>query len=317
MALPKSRQDGIIPDSYGSLIKLNSTYAEFIDRADRHRGMSKTTFGFLLVALINGLGVFSAIYVGGYIDSIDVMSIHVVTFLIIALILSLTDYFVWKHHLGRDFLTVSFYPIRFNRKKRMVYIYRDRESGGVLKVNWNDIFWHIGKGYQQEYNCDLRGHVMKNGVIVDTFSVGNFYDDSRVNQIMAMWEFIRRYMEEPLDSLFDEPLDRHIDKSTEVSLKNCYMHVYANMWPFAIDYRYYLAPVFYPLLWILTLGRWFTLGTCKKPVWPSSVEAECIVVSDDPMILQEPKYTGEFSEDPAVADRQFERHSQQRKYEIM
>lgn len=56
--LPKQRQPGIIPDSYGSLIHINSTYADFIDRRDRLRGMASTTAGILGTLTMLGLWLF-------------------------------------------------------------------------------------------------------------------------------------------------------------------------------------------------------------------------------------------------------------------
>ncbi|MEJ2715429.1 MAG: hypothetical protein P8014_20000 [Acidihalobacter sp.] len=60
--------------------------------------------------------------------------------------------------LSKDFFTHTYYPIRFNRKTRQVYVFRDKRDGGILTVPWDDVFFHIGKGFRDPV-YDLRGHL--------------------------------------------------------------------------------------------------------------------------------------------------------------
>ncbi|MFQ3790054.1 DUF6708 domain-containing protein [Halomonas sp. A29] len=305
--LPKQRQPGIIPDSFGSLISFNSTYAEFIDRRDRLRGMAYTTFGGLLALLIFLGGLFFVVYsIYDLLRGHEVVANGVFAAVMSVLVFGFT-WFAWRRHFSKDLFTYTHYPIRFNRKDRKVYVFRHNGPGGVLTVPWDEVFWHVGRGMEQKFLCDIRGHVLKGSRIKDTFAVGHYFDDSRMDRIQAMWEFIRRYMEEGPETVAEHPLDRQIDKSVTPSWTNCYIHAYAHMGPGFIALRFVLFPLFYTIVGLLTLGRWLTLNSCKTPVWPPEVEAECQVEPNDPHRWEEPSYQGEFANRPGSLERQLER----------
>ncbi|WP_413615347.1 hypothetical protein MRB56_21375 [Halomonas cupida] len=310
-ALPHHRQPGIIPDTYGSLIHFNSTYADFIDRRDRLRGMAETTVWFIGV-------VVCVVMVGGAVgySMIDLFQgdnilANIVFPLVVVLMVCGFLWFTWRRQFNKELFTYTHYPIRFNRKTRKVYVFRRNGPGGVLVVPWDEVFWHIGRGLQQNFLCDVRGHVMDGMRVKDTFAVGQYFDDSRIDRIQATWEFIRRYMEEGPETVAEHPLDRLIDKSVTPSWKNCYLWVGASMGPGFVALRYVLFPLFYPIVGLLTLGRWLTLNSCKDPVWPPEVEAECQVEPNDPNRWEEPSYLWEFANRPGVAERNEERMRQQ------
>lgn len=307
--LPKQRQPGIIPDSYGSLIHINSTYADFIDRRDRLRGMASTTAGILGTLTMLGLWLFFVgfFFPSGYRDGVIDGMFLLVTSSMLSLVCFGGIGVFWYFQLRHDLFTYTHYPIRFNRKTRKVYVFRHNGPGGVLTVPWDEVFWHVGRGMQQKFLCDIRGHVLEGSRVKDTFAVGHYFDDNRMDRIQAMWEFIRRYMDEGLETVAEHPLDRQIDKSVTPSWTNCYIHAYAHMGPGFIALRFVLFPLFYPIVGLLTLVRWLTLNSCKTPVWPPEVEAECKVEPNDPHRWEEPSYQGEFANRPGSLERQIER----------
>ncbi|MEZ0470323.1 DUF6708 domain-containing protein [Luteimonas salinilitoris] len=149
-------------------------------------------------------------------------------------------------------------------------------------------------------------------MVRDTFAVGHYFDDSRLNRIQSIWEFIRRYMEEGPETVAEHPLDRLIHESTKPTLKNCFIHVYASMGLNFIALRYFLFFLFYPSVGVLTLTRWLVLNSCKEPVWPPEVEAESQVEPDDPHRWEEPSYLSEFFDTCPGA---FERHEERMREE--
>ncbi|MBU3009749.1 DUF6708 domain-containing protein [Cobetia amphilecti] len=308
--LPKKSQAGVIPDTYSSLVSFNSTYMEFVDRRDRLRGMFGTSFvGLLVIAvLIGGAGL---IY---YLLNMKINNVNPWLFYgapgAIALLLLAFTWFSWRYQFGKDIFTYTRYPIRFNRKNRMVYIF----CGGkekVKAVSWDDVFWHIGRGYQNKFLIDLRGHIIDSNEVKYTFSVGHYSDDSQPEKILALWEFIVRYMDNSPEEVFEDPLDRCIDYSKSRSLKNCYISAFSSMWLPAIYFRHWIFMIFYPIVYILTIGRWLTLKSCKEPVWPDYINEQCQIAENDDNWLQEPKFHSEFAEIPEINKRNVERRKNQ------
>ncbi|MDI6005266.1 DUF6708 domain-containing protein [Cobetia marina] len=308
--LSKKSQAGVIPDPYGSLVSFNSTYMEFVDRRDRLRGMFGTSFvGILVISvLIGGAGL---IY---YLLNMKINNVSPWLFYgapgAIALSLITFAWFCWRYQFGKDMFTYTRYPIRFNRKNRMVYIF----CGGkekVKAVSWDDVFWHVGRGYQNKFLIDLRGHIIDSNEVKYTFSVGHYTDDGQAEKIFALWEFIVRYMDKSPEEVFEDPLDRYIDYSKSISLKNCYITAFSSMWLPAIYFRYWIFIIFYPVVYVLTIGRWLTLKSCKEPVWPDYVNEQCQIEKDDDNLLQEPNFHSEFAEIPKINKRNIERRKNQ------
>lgn len=315
-ALPHQRQADTIPDPHSSLLHFNSTYAEFIDRRYRLRGMATTTLWLLagiIFPVIGTLFVGYFIWIGSYLTG--EISGKFATIISIAsfLICFGGPWVLWKFLLRHDLFAYTHYPIRFNRKNRKVYVFRHNGEGGVLTVPWDDVFWHIGRGMQQKYLCDVRGHLLDGVRVRETFAVGHYFDDSRVDRIQGLWEFIRRYMEEGPETVAEHPLDRMIELSMTPSWTNCYLWVMANIGTGFTSLRFVLFPLFYPIVGLLTLGRWLTLNSCKAPIWPPEVESECQVDPNDPNRWEEPSYLWEFANRPGVVERNEERMRQQSK----
>ena len=98
--------------------------------------------------------------------------------------------FAWTH-----------YPIRLNRKTRMVHAFR--LDGTVLSVPWDEVLFTLGRGNRAfgVQNWDIRGHVLDaDGVTVrETFAFSA--EDIDHDILRRHWEFLRRYMEEGPEAL--------------------------------------------------------------------------------------------------------------------
>jgi hypothetical protein len=187
-----------------------------------------------------------------------------------------------RRTVGREFFTYTHFPIRFNRKTRMVHVFRHKGSGGVLSVPWDQAYFHIGKGTLARSLLDLRGHVMDGDKVIHTFAVGNFF--STREPIQQIWKFIVVYMEQGPQAL---PKDIHIVKSPNVSLKNQFIC--------ATSYCNIFLPI--PLIkWVfaalITGMRWVVMKSCREPVWPSEIVAESAIAPDDIYHWGEPEFSG-------------------------
>lgn len=199
--------------------------------------------------------------------------------------------FFWFVYIRKDFFNHTYYPIRFNRKNRQVYVFRDKRDGGVLTMPWDNGFFHIGKGLRDKRLLDLRCHVLDGEMVKDTFVTGMFYRKSE--HVLQLWEFVRRYMDDDIES---------VGKNVEVWVSpaptwmNCRIMVGVNLGGLA-GWRV----IFWPIALPLIATRWLVLKTCKVPVWPAEIEAACRIEPNDPHHLPEPEYIGQFAVEREMA----------------
>lgn len=273
------------------LIRFNSTFIEMIDRRYRLRGMVATLFAVICIFILGVFWLYLAerlVSLGGRGGDKYFVVLGFLTILNFA-----AAYFCWWLLPGRDFFTYTHYPIRFNRKSRMVHAFVHNGPGGVISVPWDKAFFHIGKADGEEtYLRDLRCHVVdESGSIVHTFAVGHYYDQEDI--IRGIYEFIRRYMEEGPAAVVDDPGQRRIDLSTATTWRNCFYTVVASLPMSWFSLRYVLFPLYGPLV----LCRWLVFKTCKAPVWPPEVEAESAIEAGDPHQWREPQYQVAWADD--------------------
>jgi len=307
-ALPHKHMAGVDPFPWSALIEINSTYADFIDRRYRLRGMVATTSGLVGgVMLLTICAVVFPLSIAEYFQGIlDPLFLAIVIPGCTAITCGGIWAF-WHYQLRHDLFTYTHYPIRFNRKTRKVHVFRHNGPGGVLTVPFDEVFWHVGTGLQHTFLRDVRGHVMDGNRIRDTFTVGHYFDDTQPERVAGLWEFIRRYMDEGPDAVAEHPLDRCIDLSMTPSWTNCYLWAAASMGGNFQSLRSVLFFLYYPIVGLLTLGRWLTLNSCKSPQWPAEIEAESQVASDDPHRWEEPTTLWEFANRPGMEARERER----------
>jgi hypothetical protein len=283
-------------DNFACLIRFNSAFIEIIDRRFRQRGMIATVFTLLAFTFFLGVWLYALR---------DTLGQHargrdpaIGFFLFVSALVAGTNFFFWRIFLGKEFFTHTHYPIRFNRKSRMVHAYRDKRDGGIVSVSWDKAFFHIGAavGEDMEFLRDIRCHVIDDqDKILDTFAVGHYFDDE--HKIRSVFEFIRRFMEEGPENVFEDPSTkaakiaddlvvplRRIDLSVTPSLRNCFNWVVAAMPERWFEARYVLIPLYAPLF----LCRWLVFKTCKAPKWPAAIAAESAIEPNDPYRLEEP-----------------------------
>lgn len=290
-------------DGFG-MIKFNSTYIEFVERTFKIKGMAVTAMSVIFGVSALIVGIFATALL---IESIS-DDISETIFLIALQVVSSGGpcAFLWIIHLRKDFLQYTHYPVRFNRITRKIYFFRNSGPGGTVVVPWGSphAFFHIGRGGQDPSLRDLRCHLLdRNRQVQQTFTIGHFWDHDQ--DIREEWALICRYMQDGPETCFDDPLDRVITLSTLPTFRNHWMLVCLMMGTNLFPFRHNLL---FPFYGALTLSRWLTFKTCKAPVFPPEIEAECAIAPDDPYSLPEPRFMAEFASDPAIYERARQRY---------
>src|SRR5699024_7508212 len=214
----------------------------------------------------------------------------VMILMVIALLL-----FLWLYVLRKDLFCHTYYPIRFNRKTRMVYVYREERDGGILRLPWNEGFYHIGRGLADKDIIDLRCHVLDGDTVKDTFAIGLYFHTSEQDSIRGLWLKIRTCMDD--GAKVEKP--EYIMMSMSPTWKNAYIRVGGLLRAHNLIVHIIVAPLMYPLV----ACRWLVMKSCKQPVWPTDIETACGITPNDPHVLPQPSYHTEFAVEYDEADK--------------
>ena len=293
------------PDDAFSLIAMNSQYIDFVDRSFKVKGMAATLSASLMVIFFTGVNVNLFIQSSEMREGLAGLWPHL---LFITVVVAAANFVCWWVILRNDLFQYTHYPVRFNRITRKIYFFRHNGPGGVTVVPWGSpyAFFHIGRGAQNPELVDLRCHLLdRNQQIQQTFTIGHFWEHE--DDIREPWALICRYMQDSPENCYDDPRDRVITLSSDPTLRNCWLMVILMMGTAFMPFR---KNVMFPVYGALTLCRWLTFKTCRKPVFPPEIEAECQIDPEDPYRLPEPRFMAEFASDPAIYARALERHKE-------
>ena len=259
-----------------SLIQLNSTYVEGVDKWYAIRGgpaMISTVVGALML-FFTGFCLFVGVkhsyapmyFAAAFAGSGLAGMIYIFT---------------------RDAFAYTHYPIRFNRKNRQVYAFR--RNGTVLKAGWDEMYWTIhgtGTGLQSIF---VAGHVLTpDGQVKETIGLAQVAASmDGVEDLQTFFEFYRRYMEEGPERVLND-----LRPTPLIMLPG--IHKQKETWRFGWE-RLTLGMNGWPILMLLeqvfvlpeSLFRWFVMRTSKIPQWPKWVEDECRIEPDDPWVRDE------------------------------
>ncbi|CDL84791.1 DUF6708 domain-containing protein [Xenorhabdus szentirmaii] len=262
-----------------TVIKMNSTYMEIVDRYYAVKGFPSLLVGAFTISFILGFIFFIVRFFERYVLS-DKYQWEFDDIWVWPTVFSMMIFIIW--FCLRIILKVWFqkthYPIRFNRKNKMVYVYQ--VDGTILSVPWKSIFFTTYDGVSKTSawrGWGIDGHILADDgfTVLKTFSLPYY---SSLEELSGYWEFIRCYMEE--DVL--EDLAKTIDMCPPIAdRKEGYL--------FGLQYQFRYSSKWE---WIRLLGlpyelienffRYIAMLTSRTPKWPEQVEAACKVDSDDP-----------------------------------
>ncbi|WP_369311334.1 DUF6708 domain-containing protein [Providencia rettgeri] len=249
-----------------SLIKLNSTFLEVTDAHYKDRGF----FSFAILFFIT-LAVSFTVITAFSPFGLDWFKISVSASSILFMLYFLKiECFIYTH-----------YPIRFNRKKQLVHLFRI--NGKVQTIPWKNIYFTLrqerpdGLSPKTWYLC---GHILDDeGLrVIDTFTVSmcSLYKD----EVLRFWEFVRRYMEDK----------KGVKEVAEIS--HWFLPINEQKEPLGLGFRMLNMRVgrigsilLFPLHILQAPARWFSFQTSKIPQWTPEVEADCQIEDNDPYQL--------------------------------
>ena len=102
------------------------------------------------------------------------------------------------HQIRRDFFHYTYYPMRFNRLERKIYVTNPNKKVSVY--NWDDLTVTINNTSANHYYVRL-STLGENHNVKQTFALPYISNHGLKPGLINHWEFFRRYMEEePADS---------------------------------------------------------------------------------------------------------------------
>ncbi len=290
--LHQKRRLAVAPRDQLTVITMNSTYLESVDKWFGWKGTVSLITVAVMLVFTHSAGYLALSWLmeaAGFLPSVDTPGFMLANGLGMAVVYGLI---LWGciTFLRRESFAYTHYPLRFNRKNRMVYVWRT--NGTVLEVPWDDVFFTLAKVAEQ---WEVRGHVLAPDklTIVESFALSHSdlmsHEDldpaarrySDRDTVRAHWEFIRRYMEDGPEEasrqvLFCMPVDGRRE-TAKGGMHRVFVNFNGAPRPFLL--------MLSPILLLVSLFRIFAMRTSKIPQWPDHVEAACAVDPGDPYAI--------------------------------
>ena len=261
------------------VIKMNSTYLELVDKYYSDRGM----FEFFTVIMF--FLFFSVPFILMYLlffNPISRPDTFPELFMLIFAVITSSVMARWFYgFLRKSFFTWTHYPVRFNRKTKMVHVFK--VGGTILSVPWNDIFFTRGRaGYGTLPEWSIDGHILADDgkTVIDTFSLG--FSSTR-RELVKNWAFVRSYME--VEDCLPDLADIVVLCPPVAEKRESYL--FGLLYMIRIESRllWPITALAFPLFLAGSVVRFIVMRTCKIPRWSQEVEEACEVSADDPINL--------------------------------
>ncbi|WP_155696537.1 DUF6708 domain-containing protein [Burkholderia stagnalis] len=264
---------------------MNSSYLEIADGFYSNRGMmcafglfAMVMFASSIVAIWHAL-IFSFYLNDGWDRRDEVAVLFCFSVLSIFLLILMVGVFLFVRSIG-EWFGYTHYPIRLNRRTRMVYVFRG--DGTVLKASWDDVYFALRVNMQAAgvRTLGICGLVLKDPKTVEEMFVFGYASSSR-EYCLRHWEFIRRYMEAGPRAVLNAPglgLYLPIADKRETLYQGWIALVSNDAWNPVFKW------VMFPFHVVFFIGRLVTRVTSKVPMWPADVEAACRIEPGDPYV---------------------------------
>ncbi|MDV5142746.1 DUF6708 domain-containing protein, partial [Chimaeribacter arupi] len=169
------------------VIRMNSTYLELVDKYYTDRGMPDF-FAFIFVMIYFVADVF-VIYllIKELLEPVPLIKMIFLFIFSFPVIMAMGILFY--RPLRKSWFTWTHYPVRFNRKSKMVHVFK--VDGTIISVPWKEVFFtrgRAGPGVMPEWSID--GHILAEdrNTVIDTFSLG--FSNTR-QELITNWAFVR------------------------------------------------------------------------------------------------------------------------------
>ena len=273
------------PHASGRVIQMNSTYLELVDGLYFNRGMMSAVGAFAVSACAFVVGVLAyAVIFRLYFDKNwdhhdEVSMLLSMGFVAIVSGLMGAGVVAFNRAIG-EWFRYTHYPMRFNRRNRMVYVFRGDDT--VLEASWDDVYFTLRVNSQAfgVRTLNICGLVLNDPETVQEMFVFGYASSSR-DDCLRHWEFIRCYMEEGPQAVIDAPgmgLYLPIADKRETLYQGWVALVSRDAWNPIVKW------LMLPLHVFSFIGRLVCRVTSKVPLWPADVEAACRIAANDPYV---------------------------------
>ncbi len=281
-----------------TVVQFNSTYMELIGRHDRVKGTATAWMIFFIGAWGYGLYYLTLIFL----SAIEKNGMLFLSFIGCMILLFAGFISVFIRVLFTEICTFTYFPIRFNRKTRKVYV---RQANRKVEVfNWDDLQFYMSTSKPAHDGADIKALVTTNdGATVKQMFAFPFVSDTTANeyiggkQLKQHFEFVRRYMEASTDKELDavknairyiHPVHQKRENSL-VSFQRVVLgghNTYSNMeYPKTSFTSNFSLLAITPILWLRYLGRLLSINTSITPRFSKAIESECQIDPNDPYDL--------------------------------
>ncbi|WP_256589123.1 DUF6708 domain-containing protein [Pseudomonas sp. ACN8] len=274
-----------------SLYDYNSTYIDVRTPNDEKRGLITLipgTCGALFIWMLVATLYFLVIYYRGeYSDETTPLDVFNIILLHAIPLIPITSLYLYMKYvfpyLRLEIFTARRLIVRFNRITRKIYLLRPKHLGGIVALDWDTAEVCINPKMSE---LDGTGGFVMLGWDKETHSVrdadGHLKDDFEItfvgkptrnaSELLAFWEYIRRYMEEGPEAA---PKPKKLIGKFPWPWRS-FMAVWQldsrfvkipQLWIFVPIYGLLL-----PLILVHACGHWVSLLLCYEPRFPRSIE---------------------------------------------
>ncbi|MCU1731218.1 MULTISPECIES: DUF6708 domain-containing protein [unclassified Pseudomonas] len=203
---------------------------------------------------------------GNYVDGVLVPSITLGVIIIIRL-------YVWRFISWENFVQRRLL-IRFNRVTRQVYLHRPRYAGGITVLDWEQVSPQATVGEDEAANIGRQLILVWDPTVtglphLHLVFVGKTADGT--SDIVNLWEFIRRYMEEGPQSV---PAPKKLLGKVPWPWLSVMasLSFFRPLWRAGLRWQVACwVALASPALALLAVGHWISLLLCWEPRWPRMI----------------------------------------------
>jgi len=292
--LPQTRRSPSEPWYSLSVIRMNSTYLECVDKFFGGKGFVSIAGLTITITILYVLYItyfYAIVRWPSHSESEKLEEVLLVAFLSVLFIPCL---WLGSWFLRKESFRYTHWPMRFNRKNRTAYFFR--LDGTVVSVPWDKLYFTLGSGAHDGWEVHCHRMSEDGQTVLDTFGLighGKRGDPA----IYSQFEFIRRYMEEPAEL---PRLANQIEHVMEIADRretfwNGFQRLLADFGSSPA-----LAFLMSPILFLEAIARSFAMHTSKIPVWPEEVQRECQAEPNDPYLRDRDHLAAPGTEQPPV-----------------
>ncbi len=277
--LSVSRKASETPCSDGSLYELNNTYIEVSagESQGRRGWITYLTLAiiYFMVCFVGAVMLRNSVWLTGVHHSLGspasaedyvlavlmVLLVGVVTFVILKYV---------RHFIRLENFVQRRMLIRFNRVTRQVYLHRPEFAGGITVLDWEQVA--VDLDVEEEVsNVGEKLTLYWGGKVpvlphVHLVHVGKRADGT--SDIVNLWEFIRRYMEEGPESV---PAPKKLLGKVPwpwLSVMTS-LSFFRPGWRAGLRWQVvFVVTLASPVLALHSVGHWISLLLCWEPRWP-------------------------------------------------